>query len=222
MEDLNVPSYRRDPSGYGKIVNMSPGSPGFNGIVQNPTSAYGQRPTPNRDSIIPDECYGVFLMIWCFLGVFSKPLRLTPFNLSDFENTLHYHTNASITVESISTLLNVIIAQRDRLKKESQGHGSMALAAAQALYGTGYQSCKSVSLLPPHFQKEDTPDYDEVWNVKSSSSVHQKRVSTVERGCGSVSIEEVSERWDRGFISADDEREGWVDVLIGFLNQVNI
>lgn len=226
MEDLNLPSYRRDPSGYGKIMDMAAGTADFNSIVQNPTSGHEKRPASFTMSSIPEDCHGVFLMIWCFLGVFSRPLRLTPFSLDDFESSLGYQeASSNIIIESNATLLNAIITQRDRLKKESQGHGSMALAAAQALYGTGYQSCKGVSLLPSHFQKEETPtDEDDIWSINSNSNSkefqHKKRVSNVERGCASAAVEKVGEKWDSGFINADNEREGWIDILIGFLNQV--
>ncbi|KAI9248962.1 ATP-utilizing chromatin assembly and remodelling N-terminal-domain-containing protein [Helicostylum pulchrum] len=231
MEDLNVPIYRRDPSGSGPIIDMTPGTEGHNAIPLNPTGGMPTRPEPNRHSTVPDECYGSFLMVWSFLGVFSQPLKLSPFGLDDFENALHHNSHTTILIESNIALLNAIIKQRDRLKKESLGHGSTAVQAINSLYGTGYLACRTNTPLPyakasNNYTSDDEDDEDDdddeeknhtVWRAQSKI---QRRVSTTERGCGSKEIEATGLNWDNGTIDTEEERVGWEDILIGFINQL--
>ncbi|KAI7880498.1 ATP-utilizing chromatin assembly and remodelling N-terminal-domain-containing protein [Mucor mucedo] len=215
MEDLNVPIYRRDPSGSGPIMDMTPGTKGHTQLAPNPTGGLPPRPQPNRESSIPKDAYGPFLMVWSFLGVFSHPLKLSPFSLDDFENALRHHSPTTILIESNIALLNAIITQRDRLKKESLGHGSTALQAMTSLYGSGYQSCRSSQSHP--FQQGG--EEEEEGDVLMKSRV-QPRKTTTERGCGSAPVEAISLNWDHGTVDTYDERLGWEDILIGFINQL--
>ncbi|KAI8375497.1 ATP-utilizing chromatin assembly and remodelling N-terminal-domain-containing protein [Blakeslea trispora] len=225
MEDLNVPVYRRDPSGLGKITDMTPGTPDANAEAQNPTGGMPLYPSPKMQSIIPDDCFGSFLMVWSFLSVFSQPLKLSPFSLDDFENALSHHGHSSLMTESHVALLNAIIKQRDRLKKESLGHGSTAMAAALSLYGSGYQASRSnlPSSAQPYpsepssqYNSEDE-DGQHIWKARPAI---QRRESTVERGCGSAEVEAVGSNWDNGTVDTAEERIGWEDILIGFVNQL--
>lgn len=227
MEDLNVPVYRRDPSGSGRIIDMTPGKEGHDSVPLNPTGGMPARPEPNRQSTVPEDCYGSFLMVWSFLGVFSQPLKLTPFALDDFENALHQNSHTTILIESNISLLNAIIKQRDRLKKESLGHGSTAMQASISLYGSGYQSCRAVTVpvnqhpfrqeVSSQYNSEDENDDDHVWKVRPPV---QPRITVAERGCGSAEVEAISFNWDNGTVDTDDERVGWEDILIGFVNQL--
>ncbi|KAI8971567.1 ATP-utilizing chromatin assembly and remodelling N-terminal-domain-containing protein [Mycotypha africana] len=229
MEDLNIPMYRRDPSGMGNIVDMTPGTEGQKAVAQNPTGDMPLRPTPPTQPTVPDDCYGSFLMVWSFLSVFSQPLRLSPFSLDDFENALRHNSHTTIMTESNVALLNAIIKQRDRLKKESLGHGSMALAAQQSLYGTGYQASRMTdpvyqnpslaSASASQYNSEDDADFDShTWKAKRPSVT--KRIPTVERGCGSAEVEAITFNWDNGTVDTEEERIGWEDILIGFINQL--
>lgn len=226
MEDLNVPAYRRSPSGSGLITDMTPGTSGANKEVQNPTGDLPPRPQPSQQSTIPRECFGSFLMVWSFLSVFSQPLKLSPFTVDDFENALRYHSHCTIMTEANVALLNAIIKQRDRLKKESLGHGSMAREAAMSLYGTGYQASGVTLPLPAHHMLQQDSQYnsedEDVENVWKARPLAKKRVSTVERGCGSLEVENVGFNWDHGTVDTEEERVGWEDILIGFINQVRI
>jgi hypothetical protein len=207
---------------------MTPGTEGANSDVQNPTGGMPPRPTPNYQSTVPADCIGSFLMVWSFLGNFSQPLKLSPFSLDDFENALRYDSPTSILTESNIALLNAVIVQRDRLKKESLGHGPIAMAANISLYGTGYLASRAttpIAARPQFFShdpssqynSEDEDDQHNIWKVHQSV---QKRVSTVERGCGSAAVEIISLNWDHGTVDTEAERYGWEDILIGFINQV--
>jgi bromodomain adjacent to zinc finger domain protein 1A len=229
MEDLNIPAYRRDPSGFGPIVDMTPGTKGHNVEARNPTGGMPIRPQFKRSSTVPEDCYGSFLMVWSFLGVFSHSLKLSPFGLDDFENALHHKSHATILIECNIALLNAIIKQRDRLKKESLGHGSTAMQAAISLFGSGYQSCRTTTtpLIQQHpfrqheansqYNSEDENDDDHIWRVRPPV---QKRIAVAERGCGSPEVEAISHNWDNGTVDTEDERVGWEDILIGFINQL--
>lgn len=228
VEDLNVPTYRRDPNGTGSLTDMTPGTEGADSSAQNPTGGMPLRPTPNYQSTIPVDCIGSFLMVWSFLGNFAQPLKLSPFSLDDFENALRYDSPTTILTESNIALLNAVIVQRDRLKKESLGHGPIAMAANIALYGTGYLASRATAPITARpqplshdsssqYNSEDEDDHHNIWKVRQPV---QKRVSTVERGCGSVAVETVSLNWDHGTVDTEAERYGWEDILIGFINQV--
>ncbi|KAL7318660.1 hypothetical protein PS15m_001876 [Mucor circinelloides] len=228
VEDLNVPTYRRDPSGNGPLTDMTPGTKGASSIAQNPTGDMPLRPTPNYQSTIPADCIGSFLMVWSFLGNFSHPLKLSPFSLDDFENALRYDSATTILTESNIALLNAVIVQRDRLKKESLGHGPTAMAANISLYGTGYLASRATAPVAPQLQSlshtpssqynsEDEDEDHDVWKVRQPI---EKRVSTVERGVGSTAVEIVSINWDHGTVDTEAERHGWEDILIGFVNQL--
>ncbi|KAI9486439.1 MAG: ATP-utilizing chromatin assembly and remodelling N-terminal-domain-containing protein [Benjaminiella poitrasii] len=227
IEDLNVPIYRRHPDGVGPIVDMTPGTKGVNTTAENPTGGMPLRPQPTNQSAIPNDSFGRFLMVWSFLSVFSQPLKLSPFSLDDFENALLHHGPSSIITESHVALLNAIIKQRDRLKKESLGHGSTAMAAAISLYGSGYQASRTIAPNPEQVFYQDSPsryssdneneDDGHIWKVRPKV---QRRESLAERGCGSIEVEAVGYNWDNGTVDTEEERIGWEDILIGFINQL--
>ncbi|KAI7906927.1 uncharacterized protein BX663DRAFT_494236 [Cokeromyces recurvatus] len=227
MEDLNVPVYRRDPDGSGQIVDMTPGTKGANTEAENPTGGMPLRPQPNYQHTIPNDSFGTFLMVWSFLSVFSQPLKLSPFSLNDFESALHHHASSTIMTESNVALLNAIIKQRERLKKESLGHGSTAMAAAISLYGSGYQASRTIAPLPQQLLQQESrsqyssdnenEDDEHIWKVRPPV---QRRELVVERGCGSAEVEAIGHNWDNGTVDTEEERIGWEDILIGFINQL--
>ncbi|PHZ15046.1 uncharacterized protein RHIMIDRAFT_277004 [Rhizopus microsporus ATCC 52813] len=222
MEDLNIPTYRRDPSGYGKITDMTPGVEGANTDVQNPTGNMPPHPEATHKTTVPDDCYGSFLMTWSFLSVFAHPLKLSPFSLDDFESALHHKQPSTLMREANIALLNAIIKQRDRLKKESQGSGSTAMAAAMSLYGSGYEISRSATSIAyeetlRRFSSEDDIDENHIWRFRPPAKHREKNP---ERGCGSSEVEEISRDWDHGTVDTEDEREGWENILIGFINQL--
>ncbi|CEP08391.1 hypothetical protein [Parasitella parasitica] len=226
VEDLNVPSYRRDPNGNGPLTDMTPGTKGATSLALNPTGGMPLRPAPNYQSTVPTECIGSFLMVWSFLGNFSQPLKLSPFSLDDFENALRYDSATTILTESNIALLNAVILQRDRLKKESLGHGPTALAANIALYGTGYLVSRTTApAVPPppptshpfsressiQYNSEDDDDHHDVWKLTQPI---QQRISTVERGCGSAAVEYVSLNWDHGTVDTEAELDRILNMLV--------
>ncbi|KAG0939169.1 hypothetical protein G6F57_006395 [Rhizopus arrhizus] len=222
IEDLNIPTYRRDPSGFGKIIDMTPGTEEANNTVPNPTGNMPLHPKSTHNTTVPEDCYGSFLMIWSFLSVFAHPLKLSPFTLDDFESALQYKQSSILMRECNVALLNAIIKQRDRLKKESQGNGSTAVAAAMSLYGSGYEASRSTSSSAyqetlRRFASEDTIDENHIWRFRPPI---KHRDTNPDRGCGSPEIEAISRDWDHGTVDTEEEREGWEDILIGFLNQL--
>ncbi|KAG1472464.1 hypothetical protein G6F56_001521 [Rhizopus delemar] len=218
IEDLNLPVYRRDPSGFGKITDMTPGSKDALSKAQNPTGGMSICPSSTETSV-PQESYGAFLMIWSFLSVFAHPLKLSPFSLDDFENALHYKEPSILMRECNVALLNAIIKQRERFKKECQGNGTTAVAAAMSLYGTGYGASRS----PSSIAYQETLRRLANENQMDISRLHPAtalRETNPDRGCGSPEIETIGHEWDHGTVDTEEEREGWEDILIGFLNQL--
>ncbi|KAI8985902.1 ATP-utilizing chromatin assembly and remodelling N-terminal-domain-containing protein [Pilobolus umbonatus] len=210
IEDLNLPIYRLPP---------------VTRVDTEEQSTETKRPRPSKNTTVPPECFGSFLMVWSFLGVFAKPLKLSPFSLDDFESALHHNAHSTLLMESNVALLNAIISQRNRLKKESQGHGSTAIAAAISLYGSGYESARLTlskplpenGLVTHGYHSEDETEEGHIWRIRPPV---KRRAQLVSRGCGSVEIEEIGHDWDMGTIESVEEREGWEDILIGFMNQL--
>ncbi|OAD79541.1 DDT transcription factor [Phycomyces blakesleeanus NRRL 1555(-)] len=223
MEDLDVPIYRRDPSGEGPIMDMSPSTSNSTKTIQNPTGGMPICPTPCRDSTIPTECFGSFLMVWCFLSIFARPLDLSPFTLDDFENALHHNSTyikSQILIESNVALLNAIIRQQRKSKLQGVASKNLALydehtsrSTTPALDGQSKDSSTRGS------QDGSDEEKDELvgWPAQRALS---RRASLVERGCGSDEIMRIGTGWDSATIKSVNDREGWEDVLIGCINQL--
>ncbi|KAL3844805.1 hypothetical protein ACJIZ3_002208 [Penstemon smallii] len=69
-----------------------------------------EKPSPCRDFNVPMGCVGDLLMVWDFCTSFGRLLKLSPFSLEDFENSIcHKDGTPLLIVESYSTLLQLLI-----------------------------------------------------------------------------------------------------------------
>ncbi|KAI9013772.1 ATP-utilizing chromatin assembly and remodelling N-terminal-domain-containing protein [Phycomyces nitens] len=223
IEDLDVPVYRRDPSGEGPIMDMDPSTDNSTKAAQNPTGGMPLCPTPCRDSTIPTECFGSFLMVWCFLSIFARPLDLSPFTLDDFENALHHNSTyikSHILIESNVALLNAIICQQRKSKLQGAASKNLALYDEHTSRSTtpGLDGQNKDSVTGDSQDGSDEENDESVgWSGQTSLS---RRVSLLERGCGSDEVMRIGAGWDSTTIKFIDDREGWEDVLIGCINQL--
>ncbi|KAG0174583.1 hypothetical protein DFQ28_005738 [Apophysomyces sp. BC1034] len=234
MEDLDLPTYRRDPSGHGPIIDMTPNTEDAKKPVPNPTGGLPSRIAPSRENTVPADCFGSFLMVWCFLSVFARPLDLYPFSLDEFENALRHNSSeikSQILIEGNVCLLNAIIRQRRKMKIHS--HGALAsggnLALLESVYGSGYQSSRSSTPVPGVVKREESGatsqyasgDEQEEMSVPwlSQTSV-VRRSSLIERGCGSEEVCSIGSNWDSRPIKPENDRTGWENVLIGCINHL--
>lgn len=171
MEDLDLPAYRRvekkegndDNKNIPTLLDMTPGTGNEDLEVPNPTGDLPIRPQPTQGTISSD-CYGLFLMVWSFLNVFSKPLHLSPFNLDDFESALRYSSvdhKYELVYEVVVALLNCII--RYRLK-----HGNQNLSLLPSSIGDDIGSPRT-PLLASHFSQSYNMN-DSQLNTPVSSS----------------------------------------------------
>ncbi|XP_054805545.1 uncharacterized protein LOC129308459 isoform X2 [Prosopis cineraria] len=81
------------------LVEPSPNDPVF-----------ADRPSPSRDFNVPIHCVGDLLMVWDFCTSFGRLLRLSPYSLEDFENSIcHKESNVVLLMESHAALLRVLM-----------------------------------------------------------------------------------------------------------------
>lgn len=240
MEDLDVPIYRREPSGEGPIVDMAPGRPHHNEPVRNPTGGMPRFPKPTYDHAIPKDCYGTFLMAWAFLSLFARPLDLYPFSLDDFESALLHDSvepKSQLLIEANVSLLNAIIRERKKFKIQPPGGGS---GQSKPVFSTHLSSSSSLQApssrsstpLSGSLQREGSSTADSVNGNEDDSQPEETRTSRIEtsfhrrdpelmeRGVGSAEVTIIGTRWDARLVPASENREGWEDVLIGCVNEV--
>ncbi|KAG0367850.1 ATP-utilizing chromatin assembly and remodelling N-terminal-domain-containing protein [Gamsiella multidivaricata] len=171
------------------------------------------RPETQKDISVPQDCFEAVVMAWQFLNSFSSALKLSPFGLQDFEDSLA-HSDAQhpsvMVAEYHSALLNVII--QDRLK---------GIAKPVLLSTTGTPTGASAGA------RED----------RESSVMTEDDESTVDDGDLSIGGHDeyiqrrklphrpINERvvvigngWDEKLVLPP--REGWESVLVGLVNEL--
>ncbi|ORY95624.1 ATP-utilizing chromatin assembly and remodelling N-terminal-domain-containing protein [Syncephalastrum racemosum] len=239
MEDLDVPVYRRQPSGEGPIVDMAPGRPHHNEPVRNPTGGMPAFPKPTYDHAIPKDCYSTFLMAWAFLSLFARPLDLYPFSLDDFESALLHDSvepKSQLLIEANVSLLNAIIRERKKFKIQPPGGSSQSKSVFSTHVSSSSSlqapSSRSSTPLSGSLQREDSSTADSVngndediqrEDMRTSrieTYFHHRNPELMERGVGSAEIVTIGTRWDARLIPAGEDREGWEDVLIGCVNEI--
>ncbi|KAI7869325.1 ATP-utilizing chromatin assembly and remodelling N-terminal-domain-containing protein [Spinellus fusiger] len=221
IEDLDVPAYRRDPSGEGKVVDMSPNTAHANKPVQNPTGDMPLCPIP-RKTTIPMDCFGSLLMVWCFLSIFARPLDLSPFTIDDFENALYHDSSAikaRLLIESNVALLNAIIYQQHKTKSQGTPAVNLALYDEYHLRASTpiEESQKEISTVASPSSNDDNKSELSEFEEHITPS---RRASLMERGCGSEAVAKVGMQWNSKSIPLTEDRKGWEDVLIGCINQL--
>ncbi|KAI8333471.1 ATP-utilizing chromatin assembly and remodelling N-terminal-domain-containing protein [Chlamydoabsidia padenii] len=250
MEDLDLPTYRRNPPTElsSVFLDMSPGSGNELKTVPNPTGDWPLRPAPSYETV-PSDCFGSFLMVWQFLGVFSGPLHLSPFSLDDFESALCHSSmdqSNQLIYEIVATLLNCIIQYRLQGGYQYSTHiftspteniHATSLASHQQLYQSINHDDISLSNKTDDSNSRISDDDCSIGNKKETSWDANGQQSTgatsyqptksddlasMERGCGSVEVIDIGKNWDAKPIPAGNNRQGWIDVLIGCINDLAI
>lgn len=178
--------------------------------LELPSNEDMTRPTPSQDITVPQNCMESFLIVWNFLQVFGKPLGISPIVLDDFEGCLRHDVSdieCVMIAEIHAVLLNTIIKDR-KSSKSANATGAMALAPAltkaskDGISSVDVDSSSALSVLSGDddiSMNGNGVDHDAKPNV--SSEVVQRFVKV----------------WDAKYLAANDEREGWENVLVGCL-----
>lgn len=227
IEDLDLPLYRRQPTGEGPIIDMAPGKRHANITVPNPTGGMPTYPDSKTLESIPAECISPFLMVYSFLMVFARKLGLYPFSLDDFENALRHSSRdikSQILIESNVCLLNAIINER-RKPRGSSSQSSLSGASAGTSFGTYITrpSTPTPSLSRSHSSEDDVPENQSPANAESRDKEDEEEDRKVPVGItwGRPEIYQVGSGWDARAIPVGDDREGWEDVLVGCIHDVS-
>ncbi|KAG0271064.1 hypothetical protein BGZ95_001189 [Linnemannia exigua] len=169
------------------------------------------RPIPVKDRSVPQDSFEALVMSWQFLNSFSTPLKLSPFGMKDFEDSLA-HTDVEhpsvMVAEYHSTLMNVII--HDRLK-----------GIAKPILAPGGAVPNSSQALEEREQSVMTDDEESIaddgdLSVGGHDEYIQRRKLPHRPINERVVI--VGQGWDEMAVSAS--RQGWEAVLVGLINEL--
>ncbi|KAI8146739.1 ATP-utilizing chromatin assembly and remodelling N-terminal-domain-containing protein [Fennellomyces sp. T-0311] len=198
IEDLDLPIYRKDPNLNWALIDMSPDKYTGPAIIPYPSGGRTPRPTPHKNTSIPDDVFETFISVWTFLAVFSDPLELSPFSIDDFERALcQPNQKSNILFESNACLLNVIISER---KQDIASEIASGLVTEEYL-----ESMKD--------------EQDDSTKKQQDTAFSRLRREKVERGWRDTEQLKLSNGWDEEEIDLED-RKGWEAVLIGCLNEI--
>ncbi|KAF8961901.1 hypothetical protein BGZ46_001268 [Entomortierella lignicola] len=171
-----------------------------------------KRQQAEKDNSIPQDSFEAVVMAWQFLNSFSSPLKLSPFGMKEFVDSLA-HKDAQhpsvMVAEYHSTLMNVII--QDRLN---------GFAKPILLSTTG----GAVSATPAQEERENSvmSDDDESLSDDGDMSVggHDEYVQRSKLPHRPINerVIVVGEGWDKKLVPP--LREGWEAVLVGLVNEL--
>ncbi|KAI1318638.1 hypothetical protein EDD11_006139 [Mortierella claussenii] len=175
------------------------------------------RPRAQKDDSVPHDSFEDVIMAWQFLNSFSSPLKLSPFGLRDFEDSLA-HTDVQhpsvMVAEYHSALMNVII--QDRIKGIakpiwlSTNGGSSNSATAGA---TPVREEREYSIMT---DDDDSTLDDGDLSVSGQEDYVQRR--KLPQRLINERVIVVGQGWDEKLVNPP--REGWEAVLVGLINEL--
>ncbi|KAG0227766.1 hypothetical protein BGW42_002736 [Actinomortierella wolfii] len=160
-----------------------------------------RRPKGLTDLGVPHACFEQVVMAWQFLNSFSEPLKLSPFSIKDFEDSLQHTTTeprSVLVAEYHSVLLNVIIDDRQK------GISRPLLASSTNNSGSNFEREGSVA-------SESSMGDDSDMSLSGGYQQRQhhpinERVALIGQG------------WDEQQIPLS--RQGWEATLVGCVNEL--
>ncbi|KAF9955385.1 hypothetical protein BGZ70_010259 [Mortierella alpina] len=168
------------------------------------------RPEMSAINTVPQDCFEAVIMAWQFLNSFTEPLKLTPFGMKDFEDSLA-HTDVQhpcvMVAEYHSTLMNVII--QDRLK----GIAKPILAIPGGGAFTPGREDREISVMTD--DDESTVDDGDLSIVGQDEYVQRRKLP--HRPINERVIV-VGQGWDMKLVPSS--REGWEATLVGLINEL--
>ncbi|KAF9976538.1 hypothetical protein BGZ73_008374 [Actinomortierella ambigua] len=163
-----------------------------------------RRPKGLTDLEVPHDCFEQVVMAWQFLNSFSEPLKLSPFSIKDFEDSLLHTTTeprSVLVAEYHAVLLNAIIDDRQK-----------GISKPQLI-----SSASNASSAPGTFEREGS--------VASESSMGDDGDMSFSGGYQQRPHRPINERvalvghgWDEQQIPPS--RQGWEATLVGCVNEL--
>ncbi|KAI8365402.1 uncharacterized protein BYT42DRAFT_618771 [Radiomyces spectabilis] len=206
IEDLDLPIYRKDPNINWTLIDLSPNKYPIDHVhIPYPSGGRPARPPPHKLSCLPHDLFEQFLAIWTFLSVFSKPLKLTPFSIDEFERGLFHNQHQpkpTVIVESYACLLNVII--RERIDE----------TANETING------EVVEDFLDNLEQQEDSDNGSQDSSDDNQALKRLQQLGVERGWRDQEQLRIIKDWDDKEIRSSHDRRGWETKLIGCLNDV--
>ncbi|KAG0218268.1 hypothetical protein BGX33_007946 [Mortierella sp. NVP41] len=181
------------------------------GSTKKDEGALLARPEPVKDRSVPQDSFEALVMSWQFMNSFSTPLKLSPFGMKDFDDSLA-HTDVEhpsvLVAEYHSTLMNAII--QDRLK----GIAKPVLAIPGGVPNPS----------PAREEREQSVMTDDDESIMDDGDLslggHDEYVQR--RKLPHRPINErvviVGQGWDEKVVPAS--RQGWEAVLVGLINEL--
>ncbi|KAF9150807.1 hypothetical protein BG015_007352 [Linnemannia schmuckeri] len=187
-------------------LDLEPGS------VKQDEDSLLVRPLSVKDRSVPQDSFEALVMSWQFMNSFSAPLKLSPFGMKDFEDSLA-HTDIEhpsvMVAEYHSTLMNAII--QDRLK-----------GIARPILAVPGGAVPSPSQTREEREHSVMTDDDESIADDGDLSVGGHDEYVQRRRLAHRPINErvviVGQGWDEKVVPAS--RQGWEAVLVGLINEL--
>ncbi|KAG0282898.1 hypothetical protein BGZ96_012730 [Linnemannia gamsii] len=187
-------------------LDLEPGS------IKEDEDSLLARPVPVKDRSVPQDSFEALVMSWQFMNSFSTPLKLSPFGMKDFEDSLA-HTDTEhpsvMVAEYHSTLMNAII--QDRLK-----------GIARPILAVPGGSVPNPSQTREERENSVMTDDDESMVDDGDMSVGGHDEYIQRRKLAHRPINErvviVGQGWDEKVVPAS--RQGWEAVLVGLINEL--
>ncbi|KAG0074351.1 hypothetical protein BGZ90_010839 [Linnemannia elongata] len=182
------------------------------GSIKQDEDSLLARPLPVKDRSVPQNSFEALVMSWQFMNSFSTPLKLSPFGMKDFEDSLA-HTDIEhpsvMVAEYHSSLMNVII--QDRLK----GIARPILAVPGGAVPSPSQPREEREHSVMTEDDESIADDGDL-SVGGHDEYLQRRKLAHRPINERVVI--VGQGWDEKVVPAS--RRGWEAVLVGLINEL--
>ncbi|KAF8923559.1 hypothetical protein BGZ58_002805 [Dissophora ornata] len=172
------------------------------------------RPEAQKDHSVPQDYFEAVVMSWQFLNSFNSPLKLSPFGLMDFVDSLS-HTDdqhpSVMVAECHAALMNVII--QDRLIGIAK---PVLLAAAGAVVSAAATPVREDRESSVTSEDDGSTVDDGDLSIAGQDEYVQRRKLPYRPINERVIV--IGQGWDERLIPSP--REGWEAVLVGLINEL--
>ncbi|KAF9325656.1 hypothetical protein BG006_010861 [Podila minutissima] len=171
------------------------------------------RPAAQKETSVPQDLFESVIMSWQFLNTFGTPLKLMPFGIKAFEDSLSHTTvepRSVMVAEYHSTLMNVIIQDRmNGLVKPVLATGSTTNTGSVNITRDDRESSVMTD--------NSTMDDGDLSIGDQDDYVHHERRKLAQRPINEQVVV-VGQGWDARLVPSS--RDGWEAVLVGLINEL--
>ncbi|KAG0242609.1 ATP-utilizing chromatin assembly and remodelling N-terminal-domain-containing protein [Mortierella sp. GBAus27b] len=180
-------------------------------LIAKDSQGVVSRPEARRDTSVSPDCFEAVVMVWQFLNSYSTPLKLSPFGMKEFVDSLA-HTDSQhpsvMVAEYHSVLMNMII--QDRLKGIAK---PVLVSGAGSTAATPLRDDRESSVMT----EDDESTVDDGDLSVSGHVGYLQRRKLLHRPINERVIV-IGQGWDARQVAPP--REAWEAVLVGLINEL--